>query len=67
VDENPFLQWKSNDFSKNNLNDIEVHTFFHFQVHTTIIYTLKKTSESMGLEKINFDIKLDFKNLKFSF
>jgi hypothetical protein len=37
ADENPFLQSKSSDFSKKHLNGVEVHIFFHFQVHTTII------------------------------
>jgi hypothetical protein len=37
ADESPFLQSKSNDFSKQHLNDVEVNTFFHFQIHTTII------------------------------
>jgi len=66
-DESPFLQSKSNDFSKKHLNNVEVHTFFHFQVHTTIIYTFFLTSKKMGLEKINLDIEIDFTNMKFSF
>jgi hypothetical protein len=37
ADENPFLQSKSNDFSKKHLNDVEVHIFFHFKIHTIII------------------------------
>jgi hypothetical protein len=37
VAQNPFKKSKSNDFSKRNSNGVEVHSFFHFQVHTTII------------------------------
>jgi hypothetical protein len=37
VDESSFLKSKSSVFQKNHLNDVEVHIFFHFQVHTTII------------------------------
>jgi hypothetical protein len=50
-------------FYKKRLNGVEVHIFFHFQIHTTIIETFK----NMGLEKVNLDIKIDFTNLKFSF
>jgi hypothetical protein len=35
--QSPFLKSKSNDFLKKHLNDVEVHIFFHFQAHTTII------------------------------
>jgi hypothetical protein len=52
-------------FQKKHLNDVKVHIFFHFQVHTMIIIIFK--SKNMGLEKIYFDIKMDFTNLKFSF
>jgi hypothetical protein len=51
-------------FQKKHLNDVEVHTFFHFQVHTTIIFYLFLTSKNMGLEKINLDIEMNFMNLK---
>jgi len=54
-------------FQKTHLNDVEVHIFFHFQVHATIIYLFFKTSENMGLEKINLDTEMDFMNFKFSF
>jgi hypothetical protein len=54
-------------FQKKHLNDVEVNTFFHFQIHTTIIFIIFKTSKNMGLEKINLDIEMDFTNLKFSF
>jgi len=35
--QNPFLESKSNDSFLKHLNGVEVHIFFHFQVHTTII------------------------------
>jgi hypothetical protein len=31
------LEPKFNDFKKKHVNDVEVHIFFHFQAHTTII------------------------------
>jgi len=37
VAQSPFLESKFSDFSKKHLNGVEVHIFFHFQVHTTII------------------------------
>jgi hypothetical protein len=42
VDESSFLQSKSSGFKKIKLNDVEVHIFFHFQVHTTIILNFLK-------------------------
>jgi uncharacterized protein YehS (DUF1456 family) len=59
--ESPFLQSKSSDFSKNNLNDVKIQIFFHFQVHTTIKIL---NSKNMGLGKINLNIKMEFRNLK---
>jgi len=35
--QSPFLESKSSDLKKKHLNGVEVHIFFHFQVHTTII------------------------------
>jgi hypothetical protein len=51
ADENPFLQSKSNDFSKKHLNDVEVHIFsFSNSYHHTFyffkplkIWALKKS------------------------
>jgi hypothetical protein len=37
VAQSPFLESKSSDFKKKHLNGVEIHIFFHFQVHTTII------------------------------
>jgi hypothetical protein len=52
-------------FQENHLNDVEIHPFFHFQVHTTVIYLLFQTFKIMGLEKINLNIEMEFTNLHF--
>jgi hypothetical protein len=38
-------------FQKHNLNDVEVHIFFHFQIHTTIIHLFFKPLKIWTLKK----------------